>query len=150
MRNACLGLVLLLATPLVANGTVIDDFDAGITPWSPTLQYGVVAKCRAVPGTGTRTTGALQVDYALEGGDADLSGIRRVGFFIWSMGPKRGSVCFDNLRVSGAGAQLRVSAQGFNAAAVPNCPRRSGRRCWRPLRITGYGSVSKWARWSGG
>lgn|GEM_PF-3341987 len=113
-RTAVRGAAMLLglAGPLLgAPGRVVDSFDSGVAPWSATMQYGPVGNCRAGPGPGANGSGALQVDYALEGPETNhilyvrdvSSDIRRVGFFIWSMGPRRGTVGFDNLACRGAG-----------------------------------------------
>jgi len=163
--------------PLSAAEILIDDFDAGIEGYTPTLQYGQVDQCRASRGEGINGSGALRVDFELEGGEinhilfvrevdldlswcerlsfevkgdgdqalvflflydsqdrfnnygphgsngdfhtgypdwhccevvfdrdhstqggnVDLSDVKRVGFFIWGMGPKKGTAWFDNL-----------------------------------------------------
>ncbi len=181
--------MLKLALSLSAGEMPVDTFDLGVSPWSPTLPYGKVDKCRFGPGPGRDGSGALQVDYALEGpetnhilyvrdvrlqlcgletisfdvkgtgepaslflflydsqgrfcnygphgsnsdfttgyadwhrlsvnlerdrscqgGDADFGDIRRIGFFLWSMGPRRGTVWIDNLTVGGAGPLIRAS-----------------------------------------
>ena len=57
----------------------------------------------------------LEKDRSVQGGDADLGNVRRVGFFVWSMGPKKGTVWFRNLSMhdrDGAGA-LTLSPSEF-------------------------------------
>lgn len=167
---------------------MIDNFDAGIAPWSATLKRGGVAGCTLSVGEGVGGSGALRVDYVFDGpetnhilyrrdvdlrlsgletisfdvkgageptciflflcdsqgrcciygphgsnpdfttgyadwhtlrvdlerdyscqgGDADFSDIRQVGFFIWSNGPRVGTVWFDNLVCSPAAVQVKV------------------------------------------
>lgn len=51
----------------------------------------------------------LQRDQSCQGGDADLGDIVRVGLFLWSDRPARGTVWFDSLVCENAGAHLRIS-----------------------------------------
>ncbi len=39
----------------------------------------------------------LERDRSVQGGNVDLSDIKRIGFFIWGMGRKKGTAWFDNL-----------------------------------------------------
>lgn len=179
MRLACyLSLIALLTVKAPAAEVMIDNFDAGVEGWTPTLQYGGVDQCRASAGEGVEGSGALRVDFILtdpatnhilyrkdvdldlswsegvsfdvkgvgeealiflflvdsqgnfhnygphgsnpdfhtgyadwhtlhvsferdrtcQGGALDFGDVKQVGFFIWSMGPKTGTVWFDNLR----------------------------------------------------
>ncbi len=51
-----------------------------------------------------------------KGGNVDFGDIKRVGFFIWGIGPKQGTVWFDDLRFTGAAGSLWVSA---NHSSLP-------------------------------
>jgi hypothetical protein len=65
------------------------DFSTGYAAWHT---------CRVV----------LDRDRSVQGGDADLSDIRRVGFFLWNQGPATGTAWFDDLAFADAAASVTV------------------------------------------
>lgn len=55
-------------------------------------------------------------DRSVQGGGVDLGDIKRLGFFLWSMGPKKGTAWFDNLRADEGDrpADLKLSPATFS------------------------------------
>ena len=56
----------------------------------------------------------LEVDQPVGGNEPDLTDIRKIGFFIWSMGPVEGTVWIDNLRYTETGNDLRLNLQSIS------------------------------------
>ena len=48
-------------------------------------------------------------DRSVQGGDADLTDIRKIGWMLWHMGPAKGRVCLDDLRAVDAEGSLGVT-----------------------------------------
>lgn len=55
-------------------------------------------------------------DRSTQGGNADLSDVQRIGFFLWGMGRKKGTAWFDNLMAIEADrpAALKVSPSAIS------------------------------------
>lgn len=56
----------------------------------------------------------FQTDHSIQGGDADLSDIRKLGWMLWSQAPVKGCVCFDNIKAVDAESSLTVSPSEFS------------------------------------
>ena len=56
----------------------------------------------------------LDRDRSVQGGDADLSDIKKIGWMLWQMGPKKGSVWLRDLAYVDAAATVKCSPEAFS------------------------------------
>ena len=71
------------------------DFNSGYADWHT---------CRVV----------LDRDRSVQGGNADLSDIKKIGWMFWQMGPKKGAVRLRNLAYVDAAATVKCSPEAFS------------------------------------
>ncbi len=68
-----------------------------------------------------RLTVNLQTDRTVQGRGANLGDVAKIGFFVWSMGPRKGTVWFDNLTASPAEPRMSLGAETISPNADGVC-----------------------------